>query len=250
MDRATRALSGLQPYIEAAKSFSGWDFENIRVKPLEPGPPWDYESTAREFARSSDSILDLGTGGGERLSTFIARLPARVVATEAWAPNVTVALGRLGPLGVHIVRASSLRLPIANATFDLVLDRHEELDPGEIVRVLRPGGQFLTQQVDRNDWQELGRYFHLSDFGDQFTEYKQALEAKGMAVGGVRHDRKVAYRSLGDVVFMMLVSPFTVPDFDPERQVDALLALADECGIPDGIVLTESRFILVAKKAR
>jgi SAM-dependent methyltransferase len=220
----------------------------VRVKALEPGPPWDYEATARELARSAGSVLDLGTGGGERLSEIVRGSRARVTATESWETNVPVAHRRLAPLGVRVVQASSLRLPFVDAAFDLVLDRHEELDPREVVRVLRPGGRFLTQQVDRNDWKELRRYFRLTDFGDQFVEYKEALEAEGMVVQGARHDQRVAYGGLGDVVFMLLTAPDTVPDFDPEREIGGLLALEDEHGTADGIVLTESRFILSARR--
>src|SRR5438477_9654810 len=160
MDRLTRVSTSLQPSIEAARSFSGSVYA-VRVRALEPGPPWDYQAMARELARAAGSVLDLGTGGGERLSAIVAGLPARVVATEEWEPNVPVAGRRLTPLGVRVVQASSLRLPFADAAFDLVLDRHEELEPKEIARVLRPGGRLLTQQVDRNDWRELARYVRL-----------------------------------------------------------------------------------------
>lgn len=245
--RQTAVVDTLQPYVKAAKRFVGSVYE-VQVKAVEPGPPWDYESMAREYARAAKSILDLGTGGGERLSTIVAGLPARVIATEEWESNVPVAARRLAPLGARIVHASSLRLPFASSAFDLVLDRHEELDPKEIVRVLGPGGRFLTQQVDRNEWQELARYFPIVDFGDQFVEYKEALEAAGMVAQGARHDQKVAYGSLGDVVFMLLTAPFKAPDFDPEREIEGLLALEDECGTADGIVLTESRFVLTAQK--
>jgi SAM-dependent methyltransferase len=218
------------------------------MRAIERGPPWNYEAMARELARSARSVLDLGTGGGERLAGIVAGLSTRVVATESWETNVPVAHRRLAPLGVGVVQASSLALPFADGAFDLVLDRHEELDPREIVRVLRPGGRLVTQQVDRNDWQELARYFRITDFGDQFAEYKAALEAEGMVVYGARHDHKVAYAGLGDVVFMLLTAPFKAPGFDPERELAGLLALEDECGAAAGIVLTESRFILSARK--
>jgi hypothetical protein len=71
-----------------------------------------------------------------------------------------------------------------------------------------------------------------------------------MVVAGARHDQKVAHASLGDLVFMLLTAPDKVPGFDPEREVAALLTLEDECGTADGIVLTESRFILTARKPR
>jgi SAM-dependent methyltransferase len=46
-------------------------------------------------------------------------------------------------------------LPLADATFDLVINRHESFDAREVQRVLRPGGTFITQQVGAQDLIEL-----------------------------------------------------------------------------------------------
>ena len=61
------------------------------------------------------------------------------MATD-WPPNVPVAAARLAPMGVQVVHASGLRLPLADGSIDLVLNRHEELDPPDVARALRPGG--------------------------------------------------------------------------------------------------------------
>jgi cyclopropane fatty-acyl-phospholipid synthase-like methyltransferase len=72
--------------------------------------PWDYTATVLEHARRSPDLLDLGTGGGEWLAALPYR-PARTVATEAWPPNVSVARGRLKPLGTEVVRTVRGGLP-------------------------------------------------------------------------------------------------------------------------------------------
>jgi SAM-dependent methyltransferase len=238
MDRRSRALQHHQPYIQRARSFSGWNLDDVDVRPFEPGPPWDYEAIARAHARRARTLLDLGTG-----------LPARVIATELWEVSAPVAQRRLAPLGTHVVRCSSLQLPFRDASFDLVLDRHEELDPAEVARVLRSGGWLVTQQVGYDDWAELWPFFpSLRNFGDHFRGYTDGLRAAGMAVTATKHYRKVAFRTLGDVVYMLLLSPWWFPAFDPEREIDTLLALEDALRTDDGIVLTESRYLVTAEK--
>jgi SAM-dependent methyltransferase len=193
----------------------------------------------------------MGTGGGESLARIIAGLsPAtRVVATEEWVVNAPVAHRRLAPLGVAIVRCHSRQLPFGAATFDLVLNRHEELDPAEVARVLQPGGRLVTQQVGSDNWPELRRFFpHMADFGDHYHAYAASFRRAGLAVDRAIHAQKVAYASVGDVVFMLLVAPWEIPDFDPERELEALLALEEECGTEAGIVLTETRYLLTARK--
>lgn len=249
-DRRTRTLAQLQPYVERARAFSGWAFSDIAIQ--HPGAPiaWDYEAIARERARRARSVLDLGTGGGEVLARIIAGSDARVVATEEWYVNAPVAAGRLRSLGAGVLHADSLRLPLCAASFDLVIDRHEALDPAEAARVLAPGGTIITQQCGPDDWPELRRFFpRKTRFDDHFTAYQRGFAAAGLTVDEARwHEAPVAFGALGDLVYMLLVGPWCIPDFDPAADIDALLALEDARRTPDGIVLTEHRYLIVAHK--
>jgi len=247
-DRAA-ALARLRPWVDKARRFSGWDFPGIQLRELESGLPWDYEGVVRNHAAEPRNVFDLGTGGGERLARLRPQLPERIVATEEWDVNAPVAFRRLAPLQVHVVRAKSVRLPVKDASFDLVVDRHEEFDPEEVARVLAPGGSFVTQQVGQHDWIELRRFFpRMIEFGDQRSAYSKAFLRRGFAVESVEHDRRVAYPSLGELTFMLLVTPWTIPDFDVERDLDALLAFESEQLAEDGVVVTECRYLIRARK--
>lgn len=118
-------------------------------EPLRLGPPLpsNYEARARELLADAQSVLDIGTDGGEVFSRILNGYEVFAVATEPWLPNVPVAARRLQRLGARAAHANSLTPPFAHQAFDLVPDRHEELGPAEIVRVLAPGGHVLTQQV-------------------------------------------------------------------------------------------------------
>jgi len=245
------ALARLRPPAERARSFSGWDLSDHRPHALEPEPPWDFGNLVREFGPASSAVLDLGTGGGEILSALRPSLPNTVVATEEWIVNAPIAFRRLSPLGVHVVRAKSMQLSFADASFDLLLSRHEEFAPGEVARVLAPGGRFVTQQVGRLNWRELRRHFpRMTDFGDLRSECVEAFHRIGFAVESKEHTHRVAYASLGDIVFMLSVAPWEIPDFDLERDLDALLALEMDCGTADGLLVTESRYLIIARKPR
>ena len=253
------ALERLRPFAERARTFSGWAFPEMQVRPLGPGPAWDYESLVRDLARGANSALDLGTGGGEFIASVRDSLPPRVVATEEWRVNAPIAYERLRPLAADLVWCRSLHLPFVDASFELVIDRHEELSPREVARVLSPGGRVITQQVGPENWRELRRYFpsatagiresRVADFGDIRGRYASGFEAAGLRVTrNEEHDYRVAYGELGELVFMLLVTPWTIPDFDVERDLDALLALEADCRTDDGLAMTWSRFLLVAEK--
>lgn len=254
-DRRATALAQIAPFVDRARSFSGWSFEDLHVTPIEPSKflhkntPWDYVALARDRALRSQRVVDLGTGGGEIYERIVAGVPARFVASEEWHVNAPVARRRLQPLGVDVINASSERTPWAAASFDLVLSRHEAIVPKEIVRILRPGGVFLTQQVAREQWQELSAFFpERAVFPDHEVDYRQSLEDAGMAVTVERHAWRAAYETLGEVAFMLLVAPWEVPGFDAVRDIDRLLDLEDVCGSSRGIVLTLSRYLMEAKK--
>ena len=254
-------MERLRPAIERARSFKGWDFGGMEMpRLLEPGPPWDYEALVRDYARHAGAALDLGTGGGEFVASIRDALPPRLVATEEWHVNAPIAQRALAPLGASLVWCRSLFLPFQDETFDLVFDRHEELDPSEIARVLRPGGTIVTQQVGPENWIELQDYFggatagnrgdsRITDFGDIRGEYAHGFDAAGLrVVRSEQHDYKVAYDGLGTLIFMLLITPWTIPDLDIERDLETLLTLEADCSTADGLVMTWSRFLIVAEK--
>ena len=103
----------------------------------------------REFLLASRSVLDLGTGGGEKLLEFKEVLPPHTVATEGYPPNYRLAQERLAPLGVEVVETNaSLQqvLPFEDEQFDLVISRHTAFNIAEVERVLARGVPRLKQR--------------------------------------------------------------------------------------------------------
>src|SRR3989449_4259593 len=249
MSRA-QELARLKPWFERARDFSGWDLSKVRQRLIEPASTWDYETIVRQYGLGKKEALDMGTGGGELVSRIREALPARTTATEEWNMNAPIAKKRLGPLGVEIVRCRSLLLPFEESAFDLVINRHEELEPREVGRVLSIGGHVVTQQVGRDNWSELRSFFPMmTDFGDLYGDYVRGFESAGLQIiwkNGNVH--RVAYRGLGELVFLLAISPWSFPGFSPEHDLDALLALESECLTEDGLVLTESSFLIIAEK--
>ena len=131
-----------------------WDLDRFRA----PGP----------LARA----LDVGCGTGE-LARLVARhFPgARVVAadfTRAMVAKAQAAVVRHGETArFDFGRATALRLPFADATFDLVTNafvarNFSDLPAalGEMRRVLRPQGVLLTLEITEPTGPTFGRLFH------------------------------------------------------------------------------------------
>jgi SAM-dependent methyltransferase len=134
--------------------FEGWDFGVFQGRFVEAEPSWEFSKLLRTVIQRSSSMLDLGTGGGEFLSS-LAPLPPQTVATEAYEPNVPIARRRLAPLGVRVfdtTESGDEPLPFADGTFDLVVSRHESYVPSEVRRVLASGGRSSPSRSAAGTW--------------------------------------------------------------------------------------------------
>jgi SAM-dependent methyltransferase len=235
--------------MEAARAFRGFDFSNLLTRHLDAPPLWNYADEVARAAVGATIAVDFGTGGGERLAEMRSSLPQCLIATEEWHVNAPLARDRLAPLGVPVVRADSLRPPFRDGAFDLVLSRHEAIEPAEVARILRQGGVFVTQQVGKHNWHELASHFlRRTDFGDHRTRYACELEAAGLTVRSWEHERRIAYPSLGEFAYQLAVDPELIPGFDIEADLEALLTMERECLGPEGFVVTECRYLLTARK--
>ena len=79
-------------------AFQGWDFTRLGARLVSEPPSWAFEEIVADCAARARTMLDMGTGGGEWLSSLRIRAPV-TVATESWPPNVGVAAAKLHGAG-------------------------------------------------------------------------------------------------------------------------------------------------------
>jgi SAM-dependent methyltransferase len=154
----------------------------------------------------ASSVIDLGTGGGERLLKLRESWPRRVVATEDYPPNVRLAAERLAPFGAQVVDTpvtDADPMPFAKGEFDLVLNRHSGFNAGEVARILAPGGAFLTQQVHGSWAHDLLAVFGAKPQWPEATldKYVPLLKAAGLATTDTQEwSGQIAFTDVGAIV--------------------------------------------------
>ena len=238
----------------AAVPLEGWDFSWFAGRATEQRPSWGYADLVAERLRTARAALDLETGGGEVFAYAIARSgrdrPARLVATESWAP--AVAARTLTTVGGSVVEAVDA-LPFRDAAFDLVVSRHPVHTPWpEIARVLRPAGVFLSQQIGAGSNRELSEAMlgplpaPTSQHPDQIAA---AAEAAGLQVLRVRGERlRAEFYDIGAVAHFLRKVVWTVPGFTIPKYRDRLRAVHEEITVKGMFVSHATRVLIEARR--
>ena len=215
--------------------------------------PWGYREEILRYLKPEMRILDIDTGGGEFLLS-LNHPNENTAATENYPPNVDLCQEILLPLGIDFRAADGKGvLPFADASFDMVINRHGDFNPDEIYRVLRPGGLFITQQVGAENDRELVELLcGQTDlpFPDQYLNITiDRFSQTGLEIlDGRECFRPIRFYDVGALVWFARIIQWEFPDFSVERNLERLLQaqnLLNESGVIEGSI---HRFLLVSRK--
>ena len=133
------------------------------------------------------------------------------------------------PLGIDFHKMSDYSaMPFEDQTFDLVINRHGNYDAGELYRVLKPGGLFITQQVGEENDRELvelllpgtPKPFHGLNLHDQSLHF----ENHGFKIlRGEEAFRPIRFFDTGALVWFAKLIEWEFPDFSVEKCFSNLL---------------------------
>ncbi len=234
-------------------SVIGWDWGAVGDRYSESELPWEYTEIVRSRITGVERLLDMGTGGGEWLMS-LGDLPAETWATEAWEPNVPIAKKNLEPLGVRVVGVEEDSLAgLPDEFFNCVVNRHESFDSGEVWRVMKPGGVFISQQVGGQDARDLNEALEdevrlpYAEWGTELASGQ--LEGAGFTV--LESSSTVGEYFLADigaVVFYLKATPWQIEGFSVDSYRERLWELHLRMEKEGGIWVTMDRFFVVAQK--
>ncbi len=239
---------------EAESPFSGWDFSIITsTNRLAEAPlGWSYTTKILPHLLHADSLLDMGTGGGEFLSK-LRPLPAQTYATEGYRPNIPIARNRLEPLGIQVLEVTDDEfLPFDDNSFDLVINRHESYSPSEVHRILKPGGLFITQQVGGKNDHALNALFE-AEHNDRWADWHlstavEALRQRGFDIVEQMEEFPIArYYDVGAIVYYLKAIPWQVPDFSVEKYREQLYKIHRQIEQDGYVDVPAHRFFLSAR---
>ena len=144
-------------YSELAK----WSFEDIDYT-SEVFTDWIYEDEIKKRVNENTRILDLGTAAGEKV---LKKFPdcAEILGTDFSDEMIKTANKNLlqsGRKNISFRVMDNLKMDTLDNYFDLVTARHTIIDPVQIYKTLKEGGQLVIRGVDKLDCWSLKRMFN------------------------------------------------------------------------------------------
>ena len=250
---------------EYYEQIKDWNFDEFEIK-TERKTNWDMYKLLEELTDENSKVLDLGTGGGEKVLSKYPTYLKEVIATDLSSEMIKTAnenLKKSGRKNIEFKIMDNLNMKTPKEYFDVVVARHTPTDPKQIYETLKPNGYLIVQGVDMFDCHELKRIFGRGQaYNDtkpiSIIDYENILDAgfkdvELIPVHEVEHfkDEETLYNFLLKVP---ILDDFSEEDGDvkdyyiPSLEKDKLEEYIKRNTYPEGIKLIRRLYGIIAKK--
>ena len=208
--------------MEYYEQIKDWNFDEFQIT-TEDFTNWDMFEILKKVTNEESRILDLGTGGGEKVLKFFPENVKEILATDLSSAMIETANKNLkasGRKNITFRIMDNLKIDFPDNYFDVVVARHTVTDPKQIFRVLKPGGSLIIRGVDMYDCYELKRIFGKGQaYNDtkpiSIIDYEAVLDAKFEDVELVPiHERE--YFKSRELLYKFLLKVPIIEDFSEE----------------------------------
>lgn len=138
-----------------------WSFDEFQIE-TEDLTDWDMFEILKKVTDKKSKILDLGTGGGEKVLSKFPSYASEILGTDYSSAMIETAnenLRKSGRTNVSFRIMNNLDMDVPENYYDVVVARNTVTDPKQIFKALKPGGVLLVHGVDMFDCLELKLIF-------------------------------------------------------------------------------------------
>lgn len=160
-----------------------WNFDMFKIE-SEVLTNWDLYEELRKVTNKNSKILDLGTGGGEKVLKYYPECK-EILGTDFSPSMIETANKNLiesKRKNITFRLMNNLKIDTPDEYFDVVVARHTVTDPKQIYKTLKKGGYLLIRGVDKDDCWSLKMMFGKGQgYNDSKTisiiDYENVLKA-------------------------------------------------------------------------
>lgn len=169
--------------IEYYNEVKNWDFSKFEIE-TECLTNWDLYEKLNEVATKDSKILDLGTGGGEKVLKCFPQCE-EILGTDLSLEMIKTAnenLKMCGRKNISFRVMDNLKMDVPDNYYDIVVARNTVTDPHQIYKCLKKNGILLIHGVDMFDCHYLKLMFGRGQaFNDKkpisIIDYENVLNA-------------------------------------------------------------------------
>ena len=248
--------------LERYDEIGNWDFSDINFI-AEYQNNWDMYEEIKKYSNEKSLILDLGTGGGEKVLSNMPTNVGMIIGTDLSPKMIDTAKENLKShpdLKVKFSVMDNLKIEFPNGIFDIVSARHTIINAKEIYRVLNENGVLIVRGVDKFDSWDLKELFGGGQcFNDEIAiskkDYEDIKEAGFKNVEQIEIKANEYYKTKEDLLALLLKVPildeFSMKIRNEEilnKKLDLFEEYVKKNTTPKGILLKRVYYGIIAKK--
>lgn len=199
--------------LEFYNKIKNWDFSMINYE-KEVLTNWDMNDEINKCTNEDSKILDLGTGGGEKVLKYFPKCK-EILATDFSEEMIKTAnfnLKESNKDNITFRVMDNLNMDTEENYFDIVTARHTCIDAKQIYRTLKKGGKLIIRGVDKLDCWALKLMF---DKGQAFNDIKpiSQIDYENIINAGFKHVELIPihtreyYKTKEDLLALLLKTP-------------------------------------------
>lgn len=247
---------------ERYEELGNWDFSNINVVE-EFENNWDMFEEIKKYSNEKSLILDLGTGGGEKIISKMPKNVGMIIGIDLSPHMVKTAnenLKKHPEVKAKFAVMDNLKINFPDELFDIVSARHTIINAKEIYRVLKENGILILRGVDKFDCWDLEELFGGGQcFNDKIEiskqDYEDVKKAGFQEVKLINIRSNEYYKTKDDLLALLLKVPI-LDSFSTklrskeilDKKMDLFEQYVKENTTSKGILLKRVYYGIIAKK--
>ena len=219
--------------LEFYEKIKNWDFDKINYTE-ENLTNWDLYKLLELNSSNESKILDLGTGGGEKVLKFFPKCK-EILATDFSEEMINTAnknLAKTGRKNITFRKMDNLNMNTPKDYFDIIVARHTCIDAKQAYNTLKKGGLLLLRGVDKLDCWSLKLLFSKGQaFKDEkpisLIDYENIINAGFKQVELVPIHIREYYKTKEDLLALLLKTPILI-DFSKINENSETMIIDNE----------------------
>ncbi len=234
----------------------GWDFSKIKYEE-ECHADYNYIEEINKHITSNSLVLDVGTGGGERVlkqfnnAGFVFGIDNCDEMIETARKNLSKCLDKR----VQFIKMDSSNIEFPNGIFDIVCSRHCWDNPYRAYELLKKEGMYFSEDIENDDCIELKEVFGR---GQCFNE-KVRLQDKILEIlinSGFEKQNIILYqinineyyKTEDDLMYLLLNTPIIMNFLEKKDDDRKFNEYVNKYKTDKGILLKRRLFGIIATK--